>query len=212
MVKKIIILITFISIQLIAFDLSLLHTQKQAIQKEKLNEIKASHQNQKYNWVSPLNFSLSKNRSKSASDAAYSTLDKASIRFNQDIFRSGGIYYTLSFADTQKSYQLLSLERENVQLYEQIFTTVLTLKHLILQLRQIQYRLKNSEIDVFLKQEQYKTGSVDMTEFNRAIMDKNEQLKQIIKSKESIAKTQKALAKVLCLVYNRDCALNKVLC
>ena len=199
--KKAIILITFISIQLIGFDVSLLHTQKQAIQKEKLNEIEASHQNQKYNWVSPLNLSLSKNRTKSATDATHSTLDKAAMRLNQDIFRSGGIYYTLSFADKQKSYQLLSLEREDKQLYEQIYTAVLSLKRLNLQLKQSEYRLKNLEIDVFLKQEQYKTGSVDMTQLNRAIMDKNDQLKQIITSKESITKTKKTLKQLTPLDY-----------
>lgn len=197
---KIILLVSVMTIQIIASDFSLLHPQKQEIQKEKLNEIEALHKKQKYNWVSPLNLSLSKNKSKSLSVGTY-TVDQAAIGLSQDIFRSGGIYYTLSFADKQRTYQLLKLENENAQLYEQIYTSVLTLKRLYLQLKQSDYLLKNTEIDVFLKQEQYKVGSVDMTQLNRAIMDKNNQLKQIITTKESLASTQKKLRELTPLNY-----------
>ncbi|MCH9814413.1 MAG: TolC family protein [Epsilonproteobacteria bacterium] len=191
--QKSLFLTSLIAIQVIASDLSLLHPQKKQIQEEKRNEIEAAYQNQKYDWVSPLNLSLTKSKSKSIGDNTYSTVDKAAIGLNQDIFRFGGIYYTLSFADKQKSFELLTWEKENAQLYEQIYTTVLNLRRLHLQLEQAKYRLKNLEIDVFLKREQYKTGSVDMTQLNRAIMDKNDQLKVMINTKESIASTQKTL-------------------
>lgn len=189
---KIILLITLLTIQIIAADFSLLYPEKQEIRNEKLNEIDASHKKQKYNWVSPLNLSLSKNKSKSLNSGTY-TVDQASIGLNQDIFRFGGIYYTIAFADKQKNYQLLTWEKENNELYQQIYTTVVTLKRLNFQLKQSEYRLKNTEIDLFLKQEQYKVGSGDMTQLNNAIMDKNDQLKQIITIKESIASTQKKL-------------------
>ena len=111
---KIILLVSVMTIQIIASDFSLLHPQKQEIQKEKLNEIEALHKKQKYNWVSPLNLSLSKNKSKSLSVGTY-TVDQAAIGLSQDIFRSGGIYYTLSFADKQRTYQLLKLEYDPTQ-------------------------------------------------------------------------------------------------
>lgn len=189
---KNILLLTVLTIQVIASDFSLLYPVKQEIRKEKLNEIEALHKKQKYNWVSPLNLSLSKNKTKSVSANTY-TVDQASIGLTQDIFRSGGIYYTIAFADKQRNYQFLTWEKENDELYQQIYTTAVTLKRLNFQLKQSEYRLKNTEIDLFLKQEQYKVGSMDMTQLNNAIMDKNDQLKQIITIKESVASTQKNL-------------------
>lgn len=190
--KKIALFILVITTQIISSDFLLLHPQKQEIQKEKLNEIEALYKKQKYNWVSPLNLSLSKNKTKSVSGGTY-TVDQAAIGLNQDIFRSGGIYYTMAFADKQRNYQLLTWEKDNNELYQQIYTTQVTLKRLNFQLKQSEYRLKNTEINLFLKQEQYKVGSVDMIELNNAIMDKNDQLKQIITIKESIVSTQKKL-------------------
>jgi outer membrane protein len=189
---KIILLVSVLIMEIIASDFSMLHPQKQEIRKEKLNEIEALHKKQKYNWISPLNLSLSKNKSKSLSAGTYE-VDQAAIGLNQDIFRSGGIYYTMAFADKQRNYQLLTWEKDNQELYQQIYTTVVTLKRLNFQLEQSEYRLKNTEIDLFLKQEQYKVGSVDMIQLNNAIMDKNDQLKQIITIKESIVSTQKKL-------------------
>lgn len=190
--KKIALFVLVITTQIISSDFLLLHPQKQEIQKEKLNEIEALYKKQKYNWVSPLNLSLSKNKTKSVSGGTY-TVDQAAIGLNQDIFRSGGIYYTMAFADKQRNYQLLTWEKDNNELYQQIYTTQVTLKRLNFQLKQSEYRLKNTEINLFLKQEQYKVGSVDMIELNNAIMDKNDQLKQIITIKESIVSTQKKL-------------------
>lgn len=189
---KNILLVSVLTIEIIASDFSLLHPQKQEIRKEKLNEIEALHKKQKYDWVAPLSLSLSKNKSKSLTSGTY-TVDQATVGLNQDIFRSGGIYYTMAFADKQRNYQLLTWEKENNELYQQIYTTVVTLKRLNFQLKQSEYRLKNTEIDLFLKQEQYKVGSVDMTQLNNAIMDKNDQLKQIITIKESVVSTQKKL-------------------
>jgi outer membrane protein len=192
MMTKIILLVSVLTIEVIASDFSLLYTEKQEIRKEKLNEIEALYKKQKYNWVSPLNLSLSKNKSKSLNAGTYA-VDQASIGLNQDVFRSGGIYYAMAFADKQRDYQLLTWEKENNELYQQIYTTVVTLKRLNFQLKQSEYRLKNTEIDVFLKQEQYKVGSVDMAQLNNAIMNKNDQLKQIITIKESVVSTQKKL-------------------
>ncbi|MBT8343181.1 MAG: TolC family protein [Sulfurovum sp.] len=201
--KKNIFLIIVITAQLFASDLLLLHKQKQEIQVQKLKEIKASHKSQRYNWILPLNLSLSKSKSKSAIDNTYNTVDNISVNLNQDIFRSGGIYYTLSYADRQKNYALLSWEKENADLYQQVYSTTLNLKQLRLQLKQSSYRLKNFDIEIFLKKEQYKIGTVDMTLLNSAIMDKNEELRRMITIKESIASTEKILKKLTPLSYEK---------
>ena len=193
---------SIISIQLFAQDISLLHTQKQEIQKQKLEEIEASHKSQKNKWISPLNLSLSANKSKAALGAINYTSERAAIGLNQDIFRFGGIRYSISAADLQKNYNLLGWDKQNAALYEKLYTILLTLKKLQFQLDQGNYRLKNREIEVFIKKEQYKTGATDMTVLNDALMNTNEELKRVKALKELISNQQKELKKLTSLSFN----------
>ena len=195
MCKKIVFLIFIGSNSFIlGTDLSLLHESKQQIQKEKYNEIEASYKSLKYNWISPLNLSLSSNINKPANSDIESQINGASLNFNQDIYRFGGISYQMSYANYNKRYKLEDLNVQNIDYYKQIYTNILEIRKFKLQLKQAQFRLKNKELEIFLKQEQYKTGIVDITLLNSAIMDKNEELKSIITIKQNIIQKEKELS------------------
>jgi outer membrane protein TolC len=190
MIQKTLLFISIFSIShLYGLDLTLLTHQKQEIFKKKKEIIEASAKQLKYNWISPLHLSSSLNQSNSNSGLGYN----ASIQLNQDIYRSGGIGHALSYADAQLAYNLLSLEMENAQLYQELFVGLLTLQRLKVELEQAEYQLKNSEIAIFLKTQQYKTGAVDITELNNALMSKNSTLKTLLTTKKTILSQQIAL-------------------
>jgi outer membrane protein TolC len=178
--------------QLSALDTTLLTSDKQKIFKQKQRAIEANAQNLKYNWVSPLNLSTSLNSSEGMNQSTYN----ASLQLNQDIYRSGGIGESMSYADSQLAYDMLNLERENATLYEELLGGLLELQKLGVTLEQAQYRFENAKIEVFLKTQQYKAGSVDITEMNQALMNKNTILKTILTTKESLIDKEISLKKL----------------
>lgn len=179
-----------LSVNLFADDyMQYLTTQKQQIQIEKKKEIEAAYKGLKYNWINPL--TLSASTSKNSNFDVWSK--SAGVSLNQDLFRSGGILYALDYANTKREYDLLSLEIENNTLYQELYLALLNLKVLELELSQNDYQIKNADINIFLKRQQYQTGEIDITLLNDALMEKNTLLKSKLTLQESISKQKIAL-------------------
>lgn len=92
---------------LLANDLPL-SEQKTELLKLKRNKIEKDADIQKRSWVSPLIFSLSANKSKDTSDLKSNT-NSAAVEWSQDLFRSGGIYYTIEQADALREANLINV-------------------------------------------------------------------------------------------------------
>ncbi len=184
-------IVTF-SINLFSYDKTLLKSQKQEILQHKAKEIKARAKQLKYNWLSPLNLSASVSKSDSQDDIGYDS----SIRLNQDLFRSGGIGHALDYADLKLAFDLIVLDKERAVLYKELFIAVLEYQRLNLQLKQTQLRVENSKIELFLKKEQYKAGTVDITLLNRALMDRNSILKTLLSTKTAILSIKIKISKL----------------
>lgn len=185
MIKVLTFLFLVMVLNLVASENSLLRVNKQDIINEQKKEIEANSQKIKYEWIAPLNLSSSYSKTNIQDEAVSDT----SINLSQDLFRSGGIIYTIDYADTKLQNSLTSLALENSSLYEELFTGLLELKKLDLVLKQNHLTYLNAEIEVFLKTEQYKAGDVDITELNRALREKNSALKiELIAKQATIEK------------------------
>lgn len=189
--RLILVFIVFVT-TLFASQTELLKKNKQDIIKQKQKEIEFNTQKLKYNWISPLNISTSLSKS----DIYNKAVSDASINLNQDVFRSGGIFYRLKYADVKLKYDLTSLAKQNSSLYENLFIGLLNLKKLNFSLNQTHYNLLNSDIEVFLKTQQYKTGEADITELNRALREKNSVLKTELIAKLAIVEKEIELKKL----------------
>lgn len=177
---------------LTALDTSLLTSDKQEIFEQKKRVIEASAQQLKYNWVSPVSVSSSLSSSDGVNDMSSNT----AIQLNQDIYRSGGISESMNYADGQLAYDMLGLEEENAVVYSELLVGLLELQQLNVTLKKTEYQFKNSEIEVFLKSQQYKSGNVDITELNDALMRKNAILKTLLTTKQSIIDQEISLKKL----------------
>jgi outer membrane protein TolC len=171
---------------------TILKKNKQDIIQYKKQEVEANTQKLKYNWISPLNISSLYTKTDTNDDFISDT----SITLKQDIFRFGGIAYQMNYADAKSRYDLATIAIENASLYKELFLGLLTLQTLQLSLEQTQYKLKNSEIEIFLKTQQYKTGNVDITELNTALRDKNTILKVELTLKQNIIDQKISLKKL----------------
>jgi outer membrane protein TolC len=175
---------------------SLLGSEKQDVQKYKQSLLETTYEKQKYSWINPLSVALEYNRNESAQYNALGESKSAYINFNQDVFRSGGIYYSMDYATSQKNYSQISLDEENAALAQQIYQTLLNMMRYEKQIKQSELKIDNYEIEIFLKRQQYEAGDVDVTLLNNALMNRNQELKNLMSLKTLLKNSRIDLAKM----------------
>jgi len=146
-------------------------------------------------WINSL--SITADSTKSKSGDSKSTSNKVYLDFNQDIFRSGGIYYTIQKAKLQKDLALKTYDKNLNALNIDIFKAVLELNKIDLQIKKQNYLIKNKTLEIDKKQEQYLNSVIDIEELDNAIIEKNDLLNQIedLKtSKDNFLKQLKTLS------------------
>ena len=174
----------------------LLSTEKQTILQEQLNQYEAEHQKLRTNWIAPLNLNGTYSHDKSAAGDYHSDLQKVSASISQDIFRSGGITYQIDYADAKFRSDSLAVKQQRANLNLQLFTALLNYRKSLYQLQQSDQRLKNKEIEIFLKRQQYEAGKADITQLNNALMDKSTELKTYSGYQYAVAQQRFEIAKL----------------
>jgi len=122
-------------------------------------------------WISPVMLSYSER-----GDDHYPGSGKSrtfSVGIDQPIFKSGGIYYAIKFADTQESANRTEIELQRRQQIVQAISILFDLKKNRLQQRQLRLQIRNDEIDISRKREQYMAGVIDSSFLNQAILQRN---------------------------------------
>ena len=192
--KTLIIFVLFIGV-LLGDDLPL-SEQKEELLRLKRQKIREDIDAQKKSWVSPLIFSLSANKNKDAIDMESETKN-AGLQWSQDLFRSGGIFYTVEQANALGQANLLSIDREEAGYLKQIYTLQAQIERDTLKRRQNELTLKNSDIDLFIIKAKYKVGSADISELNRATIDRDNARTALIVIKNTLRNEVYELKKLI---------------
>lgn len=150
---------------------------------------------EKNSWISPLIFSASLNNNK---DAAYKEIQtkNAAVNWNQDVFRSGGIFYTIEKAEASGQANMLSIDIQEANYLKKIYTLASQIKRDSLKYEQSELMLKNRDIDLFIIKEKYKAGSTDISELNRATIDRDHARTDLIAAKNLLRNEQHELKKL----------------
>ncbi|QOP42169.1 TolC family protein [Sulfurimonas marina] len=172
-----------------------LTADKSTILEQKKKSIEAGAEVQRYEWLSPLNLSASHTQQYSDKTNTRSGLSQLSASFSQNLFRSGGIYYTIKYANDKYNYDALSLEQQHKNYQKEIILSALRIKKYELQLKQSEYLVENKKITLFLKQTQYELGDIDITLLNDALMEKNTEQTNYVLLQETLANEQLELQK-----------------
>ncbi|WP_419777441.1 TolC family protein [Malaciobacter marinus] len=199
--KKILLLSSFLSLYLHAQNLDILSKEKKQLRSLDKKIIKQDHEKSKNQWISPINISSNINRSHSFSDESDKLNKTVSLGFTQSIYESGGIEFTIKYANEKLQSDFLNWQNENNQILQTVYETLLQIKKINKQLEQSDYELKNKEIELILKKIQYENGKSDIIELNNAIMAKNNQYKQNVNLKNSLKKQKLILEKYTKLKY-----------
>lgn len=186
---------------LLSADLSILNQDKKKLRELEKQIIEQNYQTSKYDWVSPINLNGGLSRTHSFSNKSDKFIKSVSIGFTQSIYKSGGIEFSIKYANNKSKADRLLWQNENSTILQNIYETVLKISKINLQIQQSEYKLQNKEIALVLKKIQYEAGKTDIIELNNAIMDKNSEYKNNINLKNSLSQEELELSKYTDLKY-----------
>lgn len=145
--------------------------EKAEILKLKREKIIVDTDIQEKKWISPLNIFTSINKSTDVTNNDAQT-KSVGAEWSQDIFRSGGILYTIEKAKASGKVNMLDVDIEEAAYLKKIYTLLSQIKRDKLKYNQSELTLKNRDIDLLIIKEKYKAGITDISELNRATIDR----------------------------------------
>lgn len=122
-------------------------------------------------WINPVMLQYS--YSKDNSTGTVTTSNTFSISVNQPVFKSGAIYYSIKYAENVKNYNLGNIELQRRELIKQALDTAYDYKIDKIKEKIILLNIKNAEIDVMKKKEDFLNGVGDSTLLNNAVLTLN---------------------------------------
>ncbi len=150
-------------------DLSPLWQEDIKIQKS-IDEKSATKQ--KYSWINPLIASYSYNKNNQF--GRWSSTRYFRVALDQPIFKSGGIYFALRYADANEAFSSVVTKIKEQNLIKSLYSSILNLKKIDLNLQILKYRLDSANIDIKRKKEQFNAGIIDSSFLDEAILRRGE--------------------------------------
>ncbi len=171
MLKKVFISLSILSIFVLADGFEYLNNKEREIlnTQKKIDEL--SSKNLKLDWIEPIiaSYSYSKNNSFSK----WQKVKYFKVSLSQPIFKSGGIYFAIKYANANKTFRRLSTKIQENSLIKKIYELTLNLKKLDIQIKQTKIKIKNTKLDIERKKERFLSGDDDVSFLNKAILEKN---------------------------------------
>jgi len=122
-------------------------------------------------WINPLRINYLYTKSNSYDQDQEQ--ESASIKMDQTIFQSGGIYFGIKYATYSKKYANLSIDLQKRKLIKDAISTLMQIKQTDFRIKKQKLLIKNSEISLFQKKEQYINGQLDSGFLDNAIIERN---------------------------------------
>ncbi|MDF1874536.1 TolC family protein [Sulfurimonas sp. SAG-AH-194-I05] len=146
-------------------------------------------------WISPINIQYTYSKSNQFDVVGFN--ESAAIRIDQALFQSGGIFYAIKFANASEKYNNLSIDTAKRKMIKDTVSLLMQIKQTDLKIQKQNLKIKNAQINLELKKEQYLTGQLDSGFLDNAIIEKNtitQALYDIETSKQGLISTFKTLS------------------
>jgi outer membrane protein TolC len=122
-------------------------------------------------WIAPLNINYSYSRSKPYEKEQIN--ESAAIKMDQPIFQSGGIYYGIKFANASRLYSDYTIDVAKRKMIKDAVALLMQIKQTTFKEKKQKLLIKNSEINLQQKKEQYLSGQLDSGFLDNAIIQRN---------------------------------------
>ncbi|WP_345970916.1 TolC family protein [Sulfurimonas sp. HSL1-6] len=126
-------------------------------------------------WIQPalINYTLTRQNPYNERGAPETQQESASIAIDQPIFRSGGIYYGIKYAQASRDVGMLTIAQQERTLIKQAVDLLMQIKQSELGIAKQKLQVDNTEINLLQKREQYMSGQLDSGFLNNAIIERN---------------------------------------
>ena len=122
-------------------------------------------------WIAPIQINYSYSESNPYHNKQSN--QNAAIRMNQPIFQSGGIYYGIKFANASKYYTKYSIDVAKRKMIKDTVATLMQIKQTQFKEKKQKLLIKNAQINLEQKKEEYFSGQLDSGFLDDAIIQKN---------------------------------------
>ncbi len=121
----------------------------------------------KNDWINPITYRYSYNHGE-----LYDT-QKSMISISQPIFKSGGIYYAIKYANSMERYSKTSIDNQKKELIKQTVNLLFQIKNIGININKQKLLIQNSKLDIERKKEQVLNGILDTSFLDNSILDSN---------------------------------------
>jgi len=136
-----------------------------------------------YSWINPLTLSYDYSHSNQFDQTQISR--SFSVRIDQPIFKSGGIWYAIKYAKATRKVGDLGIEAQRRALIKQAVSTLFNLRKTDYLIQKQKLLIDNDRIDIERKKEQYLSGDLDSGFLDQAILKKNQDTLALFSLQES---------------------------
>lgn len=150
-----------------SLDKSIISTQRNDAFDLSDKQIKEDSATLKKDWINPIQYQYRKDLGED-----YKT-SKSTVSINQAIFRSGGIYEAIKYANSTQKLANLELEEQRKILIKNAVNFLFLIKKSELNIKKANLVLNNAQIDVIRKKEQVLNGFLDSSFLDNALLTLN---------------------------------------
>lgn len=126
-------------------------------------------------WISPIIYTYTNNKSDTSSNDGDGTYrnSNSNIKISQPIFKSGGIYSAIKYANSYEKYVNTDIDTQRKELIKQVINVVYQIKQINITIEKQKLLVKNAEIDIQRKKELVLNGLSDSSFLDNAIIEAN---------------------------------------
>ena len=132
------------------------------------NKAKEDSSKLEKDWINPIKLQYKKDLGDTYQD------EQSIISINQPIFKSGGIYEAIKYANATHAYSKLEIQSKRKELIKQAVSYLFNIKRLEFNIKKANFSVKNAQIDVKRKREQVLNGFLDGSFLDEALLKLNE--------------------------------------
>ncbi|RRS31213.1 MAG: hypothetical protein P794_04465 [Epsilonproteobacteria bacterium (ex Lamellibrachia satsuma)] len=144
-------------------------------------------------WINPVTLQYSRSYSQQFIDSTVQT-GSFSIGIDQPIFRSGGIYFAIKYAQALRGANEADIRLKKREMIGDAVKLLFEMKKLELEQKKLVFLIKNDKLDIRQKRESYDAGLIDSSFLDQAILKANQDETQQLETEISLMKLKQSFA------------------
>jgi len=150
-------------------------------------------------WINPIMLQYSKSFSKQFTDRTVKT-GSFSVGIDQPIFRSGGIYFAIKYAQALRGANQAQIKLKKRETIGNAVKLLFEMRKLELEQKKLSLLIQNDKLDIRQKRESYNVGLIDSSFLDQAILKANQDETKKLETEISLMKLKQSFA----LLSNKD--------